>query len=116
MNELFIWWLSQDACDAMDQHYHTGFRLAGMRDDTLLQFPVPEYVKVEYRRRYGRAAHARLWVHETIECDSIQWPVRSPIVDWIQNGGYDGIVCRMEDFESIRALPGFITDLALNKL
>ncbi len=53
--DLLIWWTGQEECEAI-------YALHEEDDENrVLPATVPEYIRLEFRSRYGRAGRGRLW-------------------------------------------------------
>jgi len=110
MSDYAVWWTSQGCCELMI--------VACPPDDqkgwtTLLAetFSLPGYIASELSSRLGRAGRGRLWIPETIPLEGILWPDKPTSLMASQCGG---IVIYARDVESVRHLPGFVTDLEMD--
>jgi hypothetical protein len=95
--DIYIWWLSQDECEAIGD------------------FPpgsVPLYIRNEYRSRLGRPGRGRLWVGLEVGEVGIPWDDSKPAARLAGKRG--GIVIYKTDATHVFGLPGFLTDLHLN--
>jgi hypothetical protein len=121
-----IWWLSQEDQETLGDIPTDDPDEAVER--ALYRGPVlPNYIRLEYRSRYGRPGHGRLWVAAELglpEDFAIEeaWftgqfgqmliGYRDGWGDW--HGGYGGIVIRAEDAPLVAFLPGLVTNLFLS--
>jgi hypothetical protein len=96
-NECLIWWLTQDDYQAIG--------------DANPEWP--EYLQREYRSRRGRPGRGRLWEADLFEPFDIEWDDAKPMAAFAGQAG--GIVIRWMDAIFVRKLPGFLTDIHLNK-
>lgn len=98
-SKLWIWWLSQQDCEAIGD---------------VLADSVPEYIRSEYRSRYGRAGHGRLWSAAKFGAiRSVEWNT-SALARQLENCG--GIVIMQRDAEHLADLPGILTDYGLRRV
>lgn len=94
--DLAIWWLSP-------------WEMTAIGDEPAL----PPYLHSEYRSLLGRNPRGRLWTPREIDIKEIEW-VDGAIGDWCQKCG--GIVFWRKDLETLRNMPGLITDLSMKRL
>lgn len=108
VNELAIWWLSQQDCEIIiDEH----------PEDDIAPDILPGYLKIEFRSRYGRPGRGRLWVSidEDFKVNDISWP--EPETPLAKHCGLcGGIVMWRKDLDALSILPGIVTDMFLNRL
>ena len=110
-DKLCIWWLDQASCEAIGE-------------DLSSEFPL--YLQSQYRSRFGRAGHARLWSGKQFGNVGIDnWPKPESYVGLADNSkrtrfarclereGYGGIVMYISDYLHVKNLPGIITDFDL---
>lgn len=93
-----IWWTNQRDAEINEAY-----------EDRL-----PEYLLSQFHSRLGRAGRGRLWVAPDIDIQDIAWPENSPLADSAMECG--GIVFRLEDLATVKAMAGFCTDLEFNPL
>ena len=114
----YVWWLTQAACERIGKP-HAAEELRdipvwerdGVVDADALRWP--DYLKREYRSRYGRAGRGRLWVAEGFPDDlAVRWDDSRPWARKASAAG--GIAIRDEDLPLVLSLPGFVTDLDFN--
>jgi hypothetical protein len=100
--ELFIWWTGSLDCD----------RIGPQADPSL-----PEYVRVQYAERYGRAAHCRLFVDKKFGNQEIpEWPNTS-IARMLQDLSVGGVVFSAKDLPLFKdAVGGIVTDFKLRMM
>lgn len=94
-----IWWTSQRDCELIEER-------------ELFSETIPDYIRVEYRSRLGRNGRGRLWVHESLSANDIEWDASKPASRLAEERG--GIVIHKEDSQHVFGLPGFLTDTKLN--
>lgn len=109
--ELLVWWLSQEACEAVP-----------LNDQNLPTFrkrwwiiPAPKYLGEQFQSRYGRAGRGRLWVPDHIDFEGLPygWERRAESLglplEYINKCG--GIVLERKHWEHIWGMPGIVTDI-----
>ena len=101
--EFLVWWTSE--ADA---------RKLGEEPDWSSHPNLPDYIRDEFSSRYGRAGRGRLWVPPGIQVSSVRWDDNRPTCRAAADCG--GVVFRRLDIEAVAALPGFITDTAMNEM
>ena len=104
MNEdLFIWWTSDDDCRKIAQSLDSQ------------NFQLPEYIKSQFRSRFGRSGRGRLWIdHGEIKLKEIPWDDTKPICKRAAECG--GIVIHVSDLTAVVSLPGFVSDLNMDRI
>lgn len=95
--DLLVWWTSQDECEAIGDE---------------LAESVPDYIRSEYRSRYGRNGRGRLWADDQIGMVGIPWDTTKPASRLAGSRG--GIVIWLTDAVHVFGMAGFLTDLELN--
>lgn len=100
--DYYVWWLSEKHCSAIGDpnSYFAALWLA------------PEYIKSEYRSRFGRPGRGRLWVADKIWVDEIKW--RDDVAERLGLGKCGGIVILSSDYSHIKDMPGIVTDMNMN--
>jgi hypothetical protein len=99
MDEIVIWWLTQNDCTAIGKDLPESF---------------PEYVRREYRSRLGSAGRARLWASKHFGFVGIYpWP-NTPLSKSLEAAG--GIVIYKRDLPLLTEMPGLCTDIKLQRL
>lgn len=99
MTDFAIWWTSEQDCRAIGEL------------NSLDNSPIADYIKRQFRSRYGRAGRGRLWVDSSIfdiEVDDLYWPEDYAVARKAEYCA--GIVIYMEDVLTMKQFPGFITD------
>lgn len=96
-DKLYIWWLSQEECEAIGD---------------FLDSSVPSYIRSEYLSRFGRPGRGRLWADPEMGIEEIQWNINKPASRLAEKRG--GIVIKEKDVAYIFYKPGFVTDTELN--
>lgn len=99
-----IWWTAQEHCDEIAQR--------GLKRNW------PPYLNDQYRSRYGRNGRGRLWRDKRfpdVDC-SEQFDRREGCAPRIDALSAAGIIIRNQDFDMVRKLPGFVTDLKLKEM
>ena len=99
--DILIWWLDQKETEKVNKNNENGRLL-------------PNYIEKEVRNRTGRAGRGRLWVPKEIDCEEINWNDTSPVCKLISLSCAAGIVFYKCDFNKIKHLPGFVTDINCN--
>jgi hypothetical protein len=123
ITEVFlIWWLTQEDCEAIGEPHDTSEWSVEERETIPEGFipgwyrlelsPWPDYLKEEYRSRYGRAGRGRLWVPAGIPIMSVLIPDDHPLTSRIDRSG--GILFHERDLIFVKDLPGMITTLRLD--
>jgi len=74
----------------------------------------PRYIKRQLQSRYGRNGRGRLWVADGIPVKEIVWNDSKPAAQYAGNAG--GIVIHGRDYNTVKDLPGMVTDLELNRI
>jgi hypothetical protein len=96
--EPLIWWTSQWDCEAITSR-------AGW----------PKYLREEYESRHGRNGRGRLWVAKRFGTVAVDpWP-ETPFANRLGED-YAGIVIDPKDAALLRALPGIVTNTALERV
>ncbi len=93
---ILIWWLDQEETKKVYKN-------------KLLNLPT--YIVEGIDSRFGRAGRGRLWVPKEIECETINWKDGTPICKLISLSSAGGIVFHSYDFDKVKHLPGFVTDI-----
>ena len=102
--KFLIWWTNEADAKAL-----------GENPDWTLHPMVPDYIRDEFDSRYGRAGRGRLWVASALRpINGVTWDDNRPTCRAAADCG--GIVFRLSDLEAVAALPGFITDTAMNEV
>jgi hypothetical protein len=125
LTDYAIWWLSQEDQETLgDIPRHDdpdqAQELAAYRGPDL-----PNYIRLEYRSREGRAGRGRLWVSDQLGLPrefEIPWAENTltKLLEGYQDdfrhwhGSYGGIVIWARDVPLVACLPGLVTDLDLN--
>lgn len=78
---------------------------------------LPSYLQGELESREGRNGRGHLWIAKGIELPhGIPWDDSKLEAKIINRGSHGGIVVRQEDFLLVSGLPGFVTDVGLNRI
>lgn len=96
--EVVIWWTNQKDCDNIGD-YNTK--------------NLPTYILEQFKSREGRNGRGRLWVEDFLGSVEINpWP-NNRLGNLLERD-YAGIAIDAKDIDSIKSLPGLITDLKLD--
>jgi hypothetical protein len=97
--ELAIWWLTQEECEAIRQSDRN----------------LPGYLGEEFDSRHGRPGRGRLWVPKNLGTAEVKpWP-NKPMARFLgANAG--GIVIDRDDVPMLAEFPGIVTDMELRRL
>ncbi len=111
-----IWWLSQDDCEILESmiDYETQYEVGSYYPNVVISLHIPLYIAKEYRSRLGRAGRGRLWVPPEINITECVWSGELSVCQRAAECG--GIVVHMRDWQKLRNLPGFITDIEMRYL
>ncbi len=98
-----IWWLDQAACEL-------AVALGAANADW------PDYIKSEFKSRYGRAGRGRLWVPLGFkDFKDIDWQSEDPASIAV-GADCGGIVIHHSDVYHVLSWPGFVTDRELQPI
>ena len=75
---------------------------------------LPEYIAGEVYSLHGRPTRGRLWCPPEIQLNEIQWDDSNPRAAECANRG--GIVLWRKDLDTLKGLPGFVTDTQMNEI
>ena len=98
-DEYLVWWTTQEDCERITKRE---------------KVKVPTYISEEFNSRIGRSGRGRLWVHESINLNSIEWDDSSEVSERCSESG--GIVFHSTDIDYVSGLDGIITDCKLQKV
>lgn len=97
-NDLRIWWLDQEDCQAIGPKLPDHF---------------PPHLVGQYESRLGRPGRGRLWVDPSFgDVKTEVWP-DTPLGRRLQDCA--GIVCLFGDLVLLHNMPGIVTDLQVNR-
>ena len=109
MNNLIVWWLSQNDYKALEK--------------VQLSKTVPAYIVTEVCSRDGRNGRGRLWIngavwkknekHLIINIPEKYWS--TPLAEYLAEF-CGGIVIRKSDYKYVKNFPGIFTDLKLKRV
>jgi hypothetical protein len=115
---MLIWWTNQADCEAIDAW------APHSECDGCLHDGFPEYLRDQYRSRYGRNGRGRLWVDKLFgatwpDISVDPWP-KTPLGELLGEKArlgqtYAGIVIRDDDAHLFNDMPGVIIDMELNR-
>jgi hypothetical protein len=74
---------------------------------------LPEYIRREYRGRYGRGGRGRLWIPGELGPVKVPWTDGGHVESRVERHDCGGIVFRREDLGKLADLPGFFTRVDL---
>jgi len=98
MNDVFIWWVDQSACEAIGDRLSKSY---------------PAWLRDQYDSRYGRSGRGRLWSAERFgEVRIKPWP-GTIFADWLGDDFGGIVVDKAQAIKLQGKMPGVVTDTKL---
>ena len=95
---ILVWWLNQKEIEAINK----------------MELDLPAYIDNEMIRKFKAVGKRRFFIPNEIDCVQTNWNPKNPICKLITLSSAGGIVFHATDFDKVKELPGFITDINLN--